>query len=195
MTVLCERTEMAEREEPSELDKLFEALEQMQIPEGFKAEIVEGIIIVSPQRDTHWDITAAVYDQLRTQYPRKQLKSDMRIDFPGYLNGFCPDLAAVGSGAEKDNRGHWRHEDVEFVLEVISRGTAGNDYGKKKKVYAIAGIAVYLIADPYTGQCHLHTRPSDDRFWRQETFAFGEPIELKPHGIDLTLETEDFPRD
>lgn len=143
----------------------------------------------------HWDLIAAVYEHLRSGYARKQLKSDVRIDFPGHLNGFAPDLAALRADAEKDTRGQWSYQDVELVLEVISRGTADDDYGKKKKAYAVAGVSVYLIVDPYAGECHLHARPVDDRFWNTQTFAFGERIDLKPHGIDLALETEDFPRD
>ncbi|NJQ02274.1 Uma2 family endonuclease [Streptomyces zingiberis] len=199
---LVDRTDMADcdastsgRHAPvSGLDELFQAMERMQIPEGYKAEIVEGAIVVSPQRDSHWDLIAAVYDQLRVRYARKQIKSGVRIDFPGGLNGFCPDLVVLRQGAEKNDKGLWEHQDVEYVSEVISRGTDRNDYGPKKKAYAVAEVAAYLIADPYTGECHLHTRPKDGTFWTAQTFAFGERIDLKEAGIDVVLETGDFPR-
>lgn len=41
-------------------------------------------------------------------------------------------MAKLRDGAVQDSRGRWRFEDVEFIAEVISKGTALNDYGPKK---------------------------------------------------------------
>jgi Uma2 family endonuclease len=191
---LTDRIEMADSGGLS-LDELFEVLEQMHVPEGFKSEIVEGIIYVSPQRDTHWHITLAVIQQLTPKYALERIKSDVRIDFPGYLNGFAADVVALRDEAKKDAKGRWRYQDVEFVLEVISRGTAQNDYGPKRAAYAMAEVPVYVIADPYTGKCHIFTRPKGDEFRGQVTVDFGESIDLTGTVVDLTLSTEGFPRD
>lgn len=158
MTVLPEcadRIEMAEKSIELTLDVMFEWLEKMPVPEGYKAEIVGGNIFMTPQRDTHWDIIADIYEQLRATYPRNRLKSDVRIDYPGRLNGFASDVVALAEGATRDGKGHWRHEDVEFVAEVISKNTAANDYGPKKDAYAAAEVPVYLIVDrtPASGIC------------------------------------------
>lgn len=79
---------------------------------------------------------------MRTRYPRKRLKSDVRIDYPGHLNGFATDVTALSEGAVTTQQGRWRHEDVEFVAEVISKGTAANDYGPKKTAFATAEVPV-----------------------------------------------------
>ncbi|OEU86240.1 hypothetical protein DB35_15625 [Streptomyces abyssalis] len=195
MTIaLTDRTEMAEHEVPS-LDDLFERLERMPVPEGYKTEIVEGTVFMSPQRDTHWEIIAALYDQLRTRYPRNRIKSDVRFDFPGHLNGFAPDVVALAEDAEKNERGRWRHEDVECVAEVISEDTAPNDYGKKKRAYALADVPVFLIADPYAGECHLFTQPEKGEYQSELTVAFGKTLDLTGTVVGLKLETGDFPRD
>ena len=60
---------------------MFERLEKMPVPEGIKAEIVGGNIFICSQRDNHWDIIADLYDQLRTAYPRKRLKSTYESTF------------------------------------------------------------------------------------------------------------------
>lgn len=194
MTIeLTDRTEMAES---GELDDLFERLEQMRIPEGYKVEIVEGDVFTAPQRDVHWQtirrIVRALEDRFGIDAP---VTSDVRIDFPGELNGFAPDVAKFADRAEKDELGRWRYQDVEFVAEVISKGTAANDYGPKKKVYATAGIPVYVIADPYLGCCHVFTHPRDDDYLRDLTLKYGEPIDLTGTFPDFTLSTEEFPRD
>ena len=83
MTVLEDRIEMAHESEELTLDALFERLEHMPVPEGYKVEIVEGAVFMSPQRDTHWEIILDIVEQLRTKYPRKRVKSDVRVDYPG----------------------------------------------------------------------------------------------------------------
>src|SRR3989442_10458719 len=149
---LTDRIEMADNDEPS-LDDLFEMLDRMPVPEGFKAEIVEGGIFMSPQRWAHFQIIRKVLRQLEHRFGEDSaIGSDVRIDFPGYLNGFCPDLVKLADGAELDEKGHCSYRDIEFVLEVISRGTGMNDYGAKKEVYAKAGVPIYLIVDPYAAK-------------------------------------------
>ncbi|GAA2352027.1 Uma2 family endonuclease [Streptomyces cuspidosporus] len=191
--VLTDRIEMADSGELT-LDDLFERLEQMPVPEGYKVEIVKGAVFMSPQRKLHWDTISAVYEQLRTRYARKRLASDVRFDFPG-LNGLCPDLVALKEDAKADDKGRCKPEDMEFVLEVISRSTAANDYGDKKAVYAEAEVPVYLIVDPYTGRCHLHTHPKGGEYLSELKVAFGEPIDLTGTVVKLTLTTDEFSRD
>ncbi|GAB2812563.1 Uma2 family endonuclease [Streptomyces chlorus] len=195
MTVLADRIEMAESTGELTLDMMFEWLEKMPVPEGYKTEIVGGHIFMTPQRRTHWDITLNIVEQLRVKYPRTRLMSDVRMDYPGHLNGFASDVVALAEGAEEDANGRRRHEDVEFIAEVISRKTAGNDYGPKKDAYATAGVPVYLIVDPYTGEWHLHTLPKDGTYHGDVTFGFGEEIDLTRTVVGLVLKTDEFPRD
>ncbi|MER6146012.1 Uma2 family endonuclease [Streptomyces sparsogenes] len=196
MTVMeIDRIEMADSSDELTLDMMFEWLEKMPVPEGIKVEIVEGNIFMSPQRDTHWEIILDIVEQLRARYPRKRIKSDVRIDYPGYLNGFATDVTLVAEDAVKDSKGHWRYQDVEFVAEVISRRTSANDYGPKKMTYATAGVPVYLIADPYTGRCRLFTHPKDGEYRAEMTVDFGSELDLTDTVVGMTLKTDEFPRD
>ncbi|MEU6604850.1 Uma2 family endonuclease [Streptomyces shenzhenensis] len=194
MTVLADRIEMAEEDGELTLDNLFESLERT-TPEGYKVEIVEGAVFMSPQRDTHWEIILGVIEQLRSRYPRKRVKSDVRIDYPGHLNGFASDVTLVAEGAERTPGGLWRCGDVEFVAEVISKGTAANDYGPKKTAYAVAEVPVYVIVDPYQRRCHVHTNPKGGDYAVQTRVDFGTDIDLTGTVVDLTLRTDEFPMD
>lgn len=165
------------------LDMMFGWLEGA-VPEGYKYEIVGGHIFLTPQRDIHWDITIGVLEQLRAAYPLKRLLSDVRMDCPGHLNGFAPDVVALGEAGRR----------AELVAEVISRETAGNDYGPKKGAYAAAGVPVYLIVDPYTAEWHLHTLPQDGAYHGYVRFGFGEAIDLTKTVVGLILKTDEFPR-
>ncbi|MFF2812712.1 Uma2 family endonuclease [Streptomyces sp. NPDC058000] len=197
MTISLERTEWIEMAEPGELtlNQLFDRLERMPVPEGYKVEIVEGTVFMTPQRDVHWQTIRRLLWALEDHFGRDaEVVSDVRIDFPGKSNGFCPDVAKLSDGAKRKN-GCWRYQDVEFVAEVISRGTAMNDYGPKETVYAIAEIPVYLIADPYLGRCRVFTHPQDGAYKRDLTLAYGEPIDLTDTVLDMTIPTDEFPRD
>jgi Uma2 family endonuclease len=150
----------------------------MPIPEGTKVEVVGGNIFMSPQRQTHWEIIFNILEQLRPKYPIKRLASDVRIDFPGHLNGFACDVAALADRSVKDDKGRWRYQDVEFIAEVTSKDTAANDYGPKMTAYAAAGVRVYLIADPYEGRCHLYTQPKDGEYLSELSIAFGADVDM-----------------
>ncbi|POG45845.1 hypothetical protein BV881_18905 [Streptomyces sp. ZL-24] len=194
MTVVdTDRIDMADTSDERTLDMMFEWLEPT--PEGFKVEIVEGNVYMSPQRDTHWRIILGIIRQLLPRYPEDRLLSDVRIDFPGLLNGFVSDVVALASDAVKGDDGRWRYQDIEFVAEVISRSTGANDYGAKKAVYATAEVPVYLIVDPYTGTWHLHTLPKGDEYRSVLSLDFGTPVDLTSTVVGLTLATDAFPRD
>ncbi len=156
------------------LDEWFERLERMPVPEGFRVEIVGGNVHMTPQRDTHWEIIRRLLCALEDRFGREVIVfSDVRIDFPGRENGFCPDIALLKDSARPDDEDHWRYQDVEFVAEV----------------------PVYLISDPYQGKCHLYTQPKKGEYLTELTVSFGTDIDLTGTVIDLVLKTDDFPRD
>ncbi|CAM5267066.1 Uma2 family endonuclease OS=Streptomyces alboniger OX=132473 GN=CP975_15505 PE=4 SV=1 [Streptomyces alboniger] len=195
MTVVDDRIAMADAN-TKRLDEWFERLERMPVPEGFRVEIVEGNVHMTPQGDTHWQIIRRIVRAVEDRFGMDaNVFSDVRIDFPGHENGFCPDVALLSASAVKDDEGRWRHEDVEFVAEVISRGTAANDYGPKKAAYALAEVPVYLIADPYQGTCRLYLNPKGDDYGIETKVAFGDDVDLTDTVVGLTLKTDDFPRD
>ncbi|EST37817.1 hypothetical protein N566_10850 [Streptomycetaceae bacterium MP113-05] len=199
MTVeLTDRIEMAVSDDLS-LDELFELLERMPVPEGYKAEIVEGTVHMSPQRDAHWEIIRRIVRALEDRFGMDtKVKSDVRIDFPESSNGFAPDVAKLKDSAVKghaDGRRGWLHEDLEFIAEVISRGTAPNDYGPKLEAYANAEVPVYLIADPYKATCTVLTHPKDGEYRSRLTARFGEVLDLSGTVVGLELPTADFPRE
>lgn len=178
------------------LDEWFELLERMPVPEGYRVEIVGGNVFMTPQRDTHWEIIRRIVRALEDRFGMDvKVFSDVRIDFPGFENGFCPDIALLKDSAKKDDKGHWRYQDVEFVAEVISKGTAANDYGPKMTAYAEAEVPLYVVADPYQGRCHIYTDPKDGDYAEPTRVDFGTDLELTGTVVDLVLKTDEFPRD
>ncbi|MER0446371.1 Uma2 family endonuclease [Streptomyces sp. Edi4] len=190
-----DRIEMAEhRDSEHTLDTLFAWLERT-APEGFRIDIVQGAIFMTPQRRVHWDVIANIFEQLRTGFARNRILSDVRIDYPGHLNGFCSDITLVSAAAVEHGTRRFVHDDVEFVAEVVSKGTGANDYGPKRTAYAEAEIPVYLIADPYQGKCHLYTEPKEGDYTSELQVSFGTDIDLTRTVVGLVLTTDEFPRE
>ena len=162
---------------------------------GDKVQVVEGAVTMSPQRDVHWKIVRRIVRALEDRFGLDvNVLSDVRIDF-GDQNGFAPDVVKLADDAEPDDRGRWRPGDIEFVAEVLSKGTAASDHGPKKLAYADAGIPVYLIVDPYLGRCHVHSEPKDGVYHRRLCVDFDLDVDLTGTVVDLVLRTRDFPRD
>ncbi|GGN14169.1 Uma2 family endonuclease [Streptomyces fuscichromogenes] len=195
MTVLEDRIEMADAN-TKRLDEWFERLERMPVPEGFRVEVVGGNVFMVPQRNTHWQIIRQILRALEDRFGEDVLVfSDVRVDFPGFENGFCPDIALLKDSAKPDDTGHWRYQDVQFVAEVISKGTAANDYGPKRTAYAEAEVPVYVVADPYQGRCHVYTAPKDGDYDEPTRVDFGTDIDLTGTVVGLVLKTDKFPTD
>ncbi|MEU6589136.1 Uma2 family endonuclease [Streptomyces sp. NPDC046881] len=198
MTVLEDRIEIKMADANTRrLDEWFERLERMPVPDGYKVEVVGGDVFMTPQRDVHWQTIREILWALEDRFGRRSARvfSDVRIDFPGNGNGFCPDVAKFRDGAAKDADGRWRHEDVEFVAEVVWKGTAHNDYGPKKTAYARAGVPVYLVADPYRGRCHVYREPKEGEYTSELRVDYGTDVDLTATPLRLVLRTDDFPRD
>ncbi|MEU8965875.1 Uma2 family endonuclease [Streptomyces sp. NPDC048491] len=191
-----DRIEMAEnRNNERTLDALFESFEKTPALEGYRIDIVEGDVFMTPQRSIHWDIIADIFEQMRKKFPRKRLLSDVRIDYPGHLNGFCSDVILVSEASVEHGARRFVHNDVEFVAEVVSKGTGANDYGPKRIACARAEIPVYVIADPYQGKCHVYTQPKMGDYVSELKVPFGNDLDLTGTVVDLIFSTDEFPRE
>ncbi|MEU3333580.1 Uma2 family endonuclease [Streptomyces sp. NPDC002144] len=176
MTVLEDRIEMADDSGELTLDELFESLERT-TPEGYKVEIVEGTVFMSPQRNAHWQIIRRIVRALEDLFGmHAKIASDVRIDFPGVLNGLAPDVAKLRDKAVQTPQGGWY-------------------YGPKKSTYALAEIPVYLIVDPYQGKCHVYTQPKNGEYLTELSVTFGTDVDMTTTPLGLTLKTDEFPRD
>jgi len=73
----------------------------------------------------------------------------------------------------------------------LSKSNKGTDVVDKVEVYARFGIPMYLIVDPFKGECLLYTRPYGETYETRRTTVFGEAIEL-PEPIGMILDTGSF---
>ncbi|MCM3298477.1 Uma2 family endonuclease [Streptomyces pseudogriseolus] len=182
----------------SQADVLLEGFLALDTPEGFRAELIEGEIVVTPPPDgDHEDYISLIVKQVirrsRTDmdyYGNKGLKLDS--------GGACPKNHVIPDGtfAPAELRLYrgadpWMPCDgVAMVMEVTSTRPRA-DRETKRRCYARAGIPLYLLVDRETSSITLFGDPEGDEYREHRTRPLGKPLTLpEPFGFDL--DTADF---
>ncbi|GGR34750.1 Uma2 family endonuclease [Streptomyces netropsis] len=191
-------TAMAHEPTPTQEELLLESFLALETPEGFKAELIEGEIIVSPAPDgDHEDvielIVAQMYDHSKV---RMQYSGNKGLRLPS--GGRCPRNHVVPDGtfAPRELRlfrgaPSWMTPDgIALVIEVTSTGPDG-DRVAKRHCYARAGIPLYLLVDRSRGMVTLHSDRVGEDYGDAHSTAFGKEVPL-PAPFSFVLETADF---
>ncbi|MEU6966253.1 Uma2 family endonuclease [Kitasatospora aureofaciens] len=183
---------------PSQADILLESFLSLHSPEGFRAELIEGEIIVAPPPDgDHEDhinhLTKQVIRRAKTDMSFSSNKG-LRLVSGGLCPKnhvipdatFAPEELRVFRGAPP-----WMEPDgIEMVAEVTS-SKPDQDRIAKRHCYARAGIPLYLLIDREKSQVSLFSKPHRDEYTEVHLAAFGEPLAL-PAPFDFELDTKPF---
>ncbi|MGN2641691.1 Uma2 family endonuclease [Nocardia takedensis] len=184
--------------DPAEV--LLEGFHALVTPDGFRAELIEGEIIVTPPPSgDHEAIVASVVRQIIR-------RATVDLDFSGNKGlllergGLCPSnhlipdgvFAPVGAYAGQPA---WMPvDDIVLVLEVTS-AKAERDRRGKRYCYARGGVPLYLLVDREKQAVTLFGEPGGDGdlidYRSESRVPFGKPLDL-PSPFALTLETVDF---
>ncbi|MGW2919063.1 Uma2 family endonuclease [Streptomyces angustmyceticus] len=141
-----------------DLDELlWQAWKAMALPEGLRAEIIEGFIEVSPTgRFAHGQIANRLRDELvpflaGSGYVARQdmnVVHERKVWFPDCF------IAPENPGEHVTDDGVGiRASAVQLIVEVVSPGREGaeRDQERKHRAYAGAGIPVYVLIDDDDG--------------------------------------------
>jgi Uma2 family endonuclease len=182
----------------TQADVLLEGFLALETPEGFRGELIEGEIVVTPPPDgDHEDCNSVITKQVIR-------RSRMDMDFSGNKGlrlpsgGSCPRSHVIPDGTFAPAelrlfRGaeSWMPCDgVALVVEVTSTRPQG-DRETKRRCYARGGIPLYLLVDREASSVTLFSDPEGEDYRQVVTVPFGKPLPLpEPFGFDL--ETADF---
>ncbi|MEU0944992.1 Uma2 family endonuclease [Streptomyces canus] len=177
---------------------LLEIFLALDTPEGFRAELIEGEIVVTPPPDgDHEDCIGLIVNQVI-----RQAQTDMQFSGNKGLKlqsgGGCPKnhVTPDGTFAPAERRlfrgaDSWMPCDgVAMVLEVTSTKPEA-DREAKRRCYARGGIPLYLLVDREASSVTLFSVPEKDDYREHCTRSFGKPITL-PAPFAFDLETADF---
>ncbi|MFI5688518.1 Uma2 family endonuclease [Streptomyces sp. NPDC051636] len=172
--------------------RVHDAFENLEVPEGFKAELIRGEIVMMAGPDkVHNRIVQSVQDQIPAHRWERLQTQD--VAFPGENSEPQPDLVVMESGADDSPGRLVPAPAVTMLVEVVSRTSVHRDYVEKRSIYAAGGVPVYLIIDPFDARCLVLTEPvgsgrSAD-YQSKRTRKFGDPVPLPFVGIDLDTST------
>ncbi|MGW7043053.1 Uma2 family endonuclease [Streptomyces avermitilis] len=174
-------------------EDMLRIVEELDTPEGYKAELVRGKIVVSPWSKLRYK---KVMKLLRLQLePHAPDGHDVDVapflfTFPGSERGFGPDLH-VADEAAFDAEG--RHADgaaLSLVAESTSVSAKDADWLDKLDTYGRV-VPVYLVLDMQVGEITAFWDPSAKGYRSRTTVTFGTSLHIPPP-FDFDLDTSDF---
>ena len=122
------------------------------LPEGTLAELVDGIIYMSPAPfDNHQTVSMNLSIEMGSFIRERKLGKLFAAPFDVYLdeqsNAVQPDITVVLKENKSIIRGHI-HGVPDMIIEILSRGSREYDSGKKKNLYERCGVKEYWIINP-----------------------------------------------
>ncbi|WP_329317782.1 Uma2 family endonuclease [Streptomyces sp. NBC_01262] len=170
-----------------------EIFENLEVPEGYKAELLRGEIVMMAGPDlVHNDIVESVVDQIPRKRWRRLGTQDIAI--LQETSEPQPDLVVLPRDSGPHAGRLMPSEMVTMLVEVVSKTSVHRDYVTKRSIYAAGRVPAYLVIDPLVGKCVLLTEPTgvgeEADYRMKRTTKFGEPVPLDVLGV--TLDTSEF---
>lgn len=182
--------------EPEVPDSVLQYFLSLETPEGYRAELINGEIVVTPPPDgNHGHCISRIMAQVFAS-------SAMPMDVGGYRgliipaeagqNHVIPDVtfAVRDLNLFRDAPSWMSPWGVAMVVEVTS-SSPGHDRLDKRRGYAAATIPLYLLVDRQLGRVTLFSDPVGNDYTTQTQVPFRGSVKLPPP-FSFTLETEDF---
>ena len=183
-------------------DYLLRTWQELDVPEGWRAEIDEGqIVLVPPPHAHHNGIAAKVQRRLYENLPDElEIYQTLGVHVAPLDKLYVPDLVVMPAElidtADAETSDPMDASEALLIVEITSKGNAREDRTKKYRAYARAGVSMYLLIDRFDtrgAMATLFTEPNEDgTYKRSDPVPFGKPLVL-PAPFDVTLATEAFP--
>ncbi|WP_405848777.1 Uma2 family endonuclease [Streptomyces niveus] len=181
---------------------LLETWRELDVPEGWRAEIDEArIFLVPPPHAHHNGIAAKVQRALyRNLAEDLEIYQTIGVHIAPLDKLYVPDLVVMPSDAvdavDPDTSDPVDAAEALLIVEITSKGNARDDRTKKHRAYARALVPIYLLIDRFDTRgpvVTLFTEPSEDGTYKHsEQVPLGKPITL-PEPFRTTVETAAFP--
>lgn len=164
-------------------------------PEGYRAELIDGEIVVTPPPDGNHQLDIwAILDQIRrSSSTRMQDSGNSGLIVPAYgipnESRVIPDaiVAPVALDVFRDAPSWMEPDGIELVLEVTS-SRPDPDRNAKRRAYAGSGIPLYLLVDRQHRRVILFSYPQHADYSQRRTVPFGDKLDL-PEPFNFTLDT------
>ncbi|MDQ0933526.1 Uma2 family endonuclease [Streptomyces turgidiscabies] len=189
MTLMTERPITIRDTESPSFEDLLDDLDKLYVPDGYRAEIIKGNIVVSPWSKGYYSrVMKLVRRQLEEYLPEGHLidSSPLLFVFPGVERAYGPDIYAAHERTLETDSNRLDGEGLSFVAELTSPSTRNDDLTDKVEVYGNAGVPVYLALDMQQEEASLFLGPYEKGYKSRLTKPFGEKLYIPdPFGCEL----------
>jgi len=198
MTVMLERptssTPIETPDGPPGFEAMCRTLLSMDVPDGYRAEIIGGNIVMSPwSKGYYYRVMESIREQLRQRLPSGETCGDapFLFTFPGHERAYGPDLYVAAREAFDTSSRYIDGEALTLVAELTSPSTRTHDWDDKVRVYGRAGVPVYLLLDMTEESATVFWAPAEKGYTSRTTVPFGKPLRI-PAPFDCELDTGGF---
>jgi hypothetical protein len=195
MTVMLERpTPIETPDGPPDFEALCRTLLSMDVPDGYRAEIIRGSIVVSPwSKGFYLPVMRSVRSQLEAHAPEGYFvdSAPFLFTFPGQERAYGPDIYVAAQDAFRTTRRYVDGDALVLVAELTSSSTRGADWEDKVPVYGKHGVPVYLLLDMQEESATVFWAPSEKGYTSHMTVPFGKTLRV-PAPFDCELDTNGF---
>ncbi|MBC9725199.1 Uma2 family endonuclease [Streptomyces sp. TRM68367] len=169
-------------------DDMLRIVEELDTPDGYKAELIRGKIVVSP------------WSKLRYLRPMRRLRSQVEahapeghvtetspflFSFPHSERGFGPDLFVADEAAFDADGRHADGAALSLVAELTSTLTKDVEWLDKLDTYGRL-VPVYLVLDMQLQEVTAFWDPSPRGYRSRHSVPFGESLHVPaPFGFEL----------
>lgn len=172
-------------------DYLLETWRELQVPEGWRAELTaEAIQMTPPPAGPHNLVADLLHGAMDGARPEGcGIFQTQGVGIADIGSIYVPDLCVVPRSTIPRNSDPVSADEVLLVVEITSPGNAEHDRKKKKWAYAHGPVPQYLLIDRFDEDgpaVSLFTEPVRGVYSRTVRMPFGEPIEIgAPFGVKL----------
>ncbi|MFG2089860.1 Uma2 family endonuclease [Spirillospora sp. NPDC048824] len=181
-------------------DVLLDGFLALETPEGFRAELIDGEIVVTPPPlgDHERCIGKIIRQVIRYSATEFECACNKGLKVPGLDghpdNRVIPDITFVAIEADPFHGAPtWmpvEDDGIIMVVEVTSSRPT-RDRQAKRTGYARAGIPFYLLVDREEGRTVLFSGPDGKDYGHTDQVPFGKTLPL-PKPFEIDLDTSEF---
>ncbi|MGH3432176.1 MAG: Uma2 family endonuclease [Thermocrispum sp.] len=178
---------------------MLQAREALDVPAGWRAEILgEGIVLTPAPASWRHAIADRMHRALVLALGEEwSICQGLAVSIPERARVYEPDFAVVPrSDLVASAVPHLPASGIALAAEIVSRGNARMDRVEKLWGYGHGGVPLYLLIDrfdPDGPSVTLLSDPANGHYRQHHQVPFGKTIEL-PQPIGITLETGEVSR-
>ena len=172
--------------------------EELDLPEGWRAEILEGTIVVTPSPANIHNSVAAILNELLVLAKPVDcaVHQTQAIELASTGDLYIPDLLVYPREKMPADGYTAPAEYALLVVEITSPSNANHDRMRKLWGYAHGLVPLYLLIDrldPDGPHVTLYSAPEAGVYQNSTRVRYGEVITL-PEPFELKIDTGQFPR-